>query len=95
MNTKLENLGARLRTERLRRNDTQSVFSARIGVSAPTLRKMESGDATVLIGHWLSALDILDRSGDLDSILAAPEDLFEKYDRMKAPSRKRASRRAR
>jgi transcriptional regulator with XRE-family HTH domain len=91
---KLQSLGSRLRGERLRRNETQAVFAARIGVSVPTLRKMEAGDSTVLIGHWSAALTILDRAGEWDAILAEPEDLFAKYDRMKAPSRRRASRRA-
>ena len=77
----------------MRRNETQAVFAARIGVSVPTLRKMESGDSTVLIGYWSAALDVLNRAGDWDAILAEPEDLFAKYDRMKAPSRRRASRR--
>lgn len=89
---KLKNLGSRLRNERLKRNETQAVFAARIGVSVPTLRKMESGDATVLIGHWATALDILDRSGDVDAILAEPEDLFAKYELMNTPKRRRASR---
>jgi len=90
---KLQGLGARLRTERLRRNETQAVFAARIGVSVPTLRKMESGDPTVLIGYWSTALDVIDRAGDWDAVLAEPDDLFAKYDRMKVPSRRRASRR--
>lgn len=91
---KLQNLGSRLRNERLRRNESQAVFAARIGVSAPTLRKMESGDATVLIGHWATALDVLDRAGDIDAILTETEDLFAKYEKSKTPVRKRASRRA-
>jgi transcriptional regulator with XRE-family HTH domain len=89
---KLKNLGSRLRDERLKRNETQGVFSARIGVSIPTLRKMEAGDPTVLIGHWLEALEILDHAGDIDRILAAPEDLFAKFEMLKAPVRLRASR---
>jgi len=92
--SKLKNLGSRLRAERLKRNETQAVFAARIGVSVPTLRKMESGDATVLIGYWAAALDILDRAGDVDAILAAPEDLFAKYEMINAPVRRRASRRS-
>jgi transcriptional regulator with XRE-family HTH domain len=90
---KLQDLGSRLRNERLRRNESQAVFAARIGVSAPTLRKMEAGDSTVLIGHWATALDVLDRAGDIDVILAETEDLFAKYEKTKAPVRKRASRR--
>jgi len=90
----LQNLGSKLRVERLRRNETQAMFSARIGVSVPTLRKMEAGDPSVLIGHWAAALAVLDRAADWDALLAAPEDLFAKYDQMKVPSRRRASRRA-
>ncbi len=93
-NLKMQNLGARLLNERLKRNETQALFAARIGVSVPTLRKMEVGDPSVLIGYWVAALEILDRVGDLDAILAEPDDLFLKYDRMKVPVRHRASRRA-
>jgi transcriptional regulator with XRE-family HTH domain len=89
---KLKDLGSRLRSERLKRNETQAMFAARIGVSVPTLRKMESGGPAVLIGHWMTALDILDHAGDIDAILATPEDLFAKYEVMKAPVRRRASR---
>jgi len=92
--SKLKNLGARLRGVRLGRNESQAVFAARIGVSVPTFRKMESGDRTVLIGHWLTALEVLDRAGDLDSLLPETEDLFAKYNQMQAPMRCRASRRS-
>ncbi|MEI6206831.1 MAG: helix-turn-helix transcriptional regulator [Desulfuromonadales bacterium] len=91
---KLQNLGTRLREVRLRRNEAQAVFAARIGVSIPTLRKMESGDSTVQIGYWAATLEVLDRAGDFDGILAEPEDLFAKYEMMKAAVRRRASRRA-
>ncbi len=91
-NLQLTRLGSRLRGERLKRNETQATFAARIGISVPTLRKMESGDPSVLIGYWASALELLDRAGDLDALLVAPEDLFEKYESMKSPVRRRASR---
>ncbi|MEI8140248.1 MAG: helix-turn-helix domain-containing protein [bacterium] len=94
-NIKLHSLGLRLRDARLRRNDTQAIFAARIGISVPTLRKMESGDPSVLVGHWVTALEVLDRAGDIEAILAAPEDLFAKYDQMKTPLPRRASRRTR
>lgn len=90
---KLKSLGSRLRAERLKRNEVQILFAARIGVSVPTLRKMESGDSTVLIGYWATALDVLDRAGDIDVILAEPEDLFAKYEMMNSHPRKRAARR--
>ncbi len=95
VNEKLQRLGVRLRGDRLRRNDTQAIFAARIGVSVPTLRKMEFGDPSVLIGHWCAALDVLDRAGDWDAVLAEPEDLFIKYEQVKVPLPRRASRRVR
>lgn len=89
---KLLNLGARLRDERLRRDETQKVFAARIGVSVPTLHNMEAGDPGVTIGHWIAALDVLDRTADIDALLApAREDLFAKYDLMNSPRRRRAT----
>lgn len=91
-NEKLKELGARLRNERLRRNETQAVFASRIGVSIPTLRKMESGDPGVLMGYWITALDMLGHSDDVDRILAEPEDLFAKYERATPTMRQRASR---
>lgn len=90
---KLHNLGYRLRAERIRRNEPQALFAARVGVSVPTLRKMECGDPTVLIGSWAAALEILDHAGDIDAILAPPEDLFARYAQLKAPLKRRASRR--
>lgn len=86
---KLKELGTRLRSERMKREDTQTMFAARIGVSVPTLRKMESGNLTVQIGTWATALEILDRLDDLDTLLSAKEDLFAKYDQMHAPQRQR------
>jgi len=84
-------LGTRLRSERIRKNDSQAAFAARIGVSIPTLRKMEAGDDSVRIGHWVQALKVLNRDKDMDMILAPKEDLFAKFDRLNTPSRKRAS----
>lgn len=89
---KLQALGARLRGQRLKRDETQAVFAARVGVSVPTLRKMEAGDSSVMIGSWSRALEIVDRSGDWDSILPEEEDLFAKYESLNAaPKRRRAS----
>ena len=38
---RLKSLGARLREERLRRNEAQTVFASRIGVSVPTICSLE------------------------------------------------------
>lgn len=92
-NGKLRELGTRLRSERIKRQDTQAMFAARIGVSVPTLRKMESGDATVQIGNWAATLSILDRLEDIDALLSAQEDLFAKFDQLHAPQRQRVRKR--
>ncbi|MDO9081487.1 MAG: helix-turn-helix domain-containing protein [Desulfuromonadales bacterium] len=91
-NARLKSLGARLRAERLRRNETQQVYASRIGVSIPTYYKMEHGDPSVPIGQWAVALDILGRVEDFDHLLAPTEDLFAKYEQSKTPKRQRASR---
>jgi len=88
----LKALGARLREERLRRNETQQVFASRIGVSVPTLYKMESGDHKVQLGHWVVALDILGHVEDIDQLLAPKGNLFTKYEQTLEPKRQRASR---
>ena len=88
----LQSLGMRLRTMRIRRNESQAILAARLGVSVPTLRKMEGGSSSVLIGHWVAALEILDRVGDLETVLAEPEDLFKRMEQMERPMPLRASR---
>jgi hypothetical protein len=54
---------------------------------------MEDGDPTVTIGSWATALDVLDRTRDLEAVLKEPEDLFAKYEHLNAPTRLRASKR--
>lgn len=88
----LKVLGVRLREERLRRNESQKVFASRIGVSVPTLYKMENGDHRVQFGHWAVALDVLGHAEDLDRLLTPKDNLFAKYERTQKPKRQRASR---
>lgn len=89
----LTRLGARLRAERLSRNEPQARFAARLGVSVPTLRRLEQGDASAQIGHWLTALEVLGRLPDVDALLAPRYSLFDAA--AEAPRvRQRARRRA-
>ncbi|MCK5098592.1 MAG: helix-turn-helix transcriptional regulator [Desulfobacteraceae bacterium] len=67
---KLKELGQRLKKERLRRNDPQSEYAVRIGVSIPTLYKMEKGDPSVTIGYWIKALSILNKLNELDNLIS-------------------------
>ena len=93
--TTLANLAARLRELRLARNETQAVMAARLGISRETYRKLERGDASTAIGHWLTAARILGRLGEWDRLFAPAENLFEQYERSLAPRRQRASKRRR
>jgi transcriptional regulator with XRE-family HTH domain len=90
----LSELGTRLRTLRLARNDTMAVFAQRLGVSAGTLRAMEHGAATVQIGAWVKALWVLDHLDDLNGVLAQKASLLEQARAPRTRGRLRASRRA-
>ncbi len=79
----LKKLGQRLKEERLVRNDPQKEFAFRIGVSIPTLYKMEQGNPSVSIGVWVKALSVLGKLDDLDQLIAPGESLFERYDALK------------
>jgi transcriptional regulator with XRE-family HTH domain len=73
----LTQLATRLRAERLARNEPQARFAARLGISIPTLRRMEQGDASAQIGHWFTALEMLGRLADAESLLAPRYSLFD------------------
>jgi Helix-turn-helix domain len=90
----LSELGTRLKTLRLARNDTMAVFAQRLGVSAGTLRAMEHGTATVQIGAWVKALWVLDHLDDLNGVLAQKASLLDQARAPRNRARQRASRRA-
>ena len=90
---RLSELGIRLKSSRLARNDTMAVFAQRLGVSAGTLRAMEHGTATVQIGAWVKALWVLDHLDDLNSMLAQKQSLLDQARALPTRSRQRASRR--
>jgi transcriptional regulator with XRE-family HTH domain len=85
-------LGARLRAERVARNESQTRFAARIGVSVPTLRRMEQGDASAQIGHWLTVLTLLGRIADAEALLAPRYSLFDAAAQNASRPRQRARR---
>jgi transcriptional regulator with XRE-family HTH domain len=90
----LSELGTRLKTLRLARNDIMAVFAQRLGVSAGTLRAMEHGTATVQIGAWVKALWVLDHLDDLNGVLAQKASLLDQARAPRNRARQRASRRA-
>ena len=56
---------------------TEGEFAARLGISVPTLRRLEQGDASAQVGHWLAALEVLGRLGDAEALLAPRYSLFD------------------
>lgn len=88
----LVQLGARLRAQRLMRDEPQARFAARLGVSVPTLRRLEQGDASAQIGHWLGALELLGRLHEAEAWLAPQTSLFAAAETAPHP-RQRARRR--
>jgi hypothetical protein len=68
----IEQLGADLAVARLRRKESLRTWAARMGVSVPTLQRLEAGDASVGIGIVATALWLIQRDGELAQ-LAAPE----------------------
>ncbi|MGD8836624.1 MAG: helix-turn-helix transcriptional regulator [Desulfobacteraceae bacterium] len=88
----LTQLGEQLRKLRLERNDRQSDFAARLGVSIPTLRKLEQGDPTVAIGTWIDAIWLVGRLDELTKVLEPTPSLFDQWERQRqTKTRKRAS----
>ena len=68
----LRRLGENLAIARVRRNESQRVWAKRIGVSVPTLIRMERGDPGVAAGVYAMALWLIGRVGALPDV-AAPE----------------------
>ena len=68
----IEKLGADLAVARLRRKESLRTWAERLGVTVPTLQRLEAGDPSVGIGIVASALWLIKRDGELRN-LAAPE----------------------
>ena len=66
----IQSLGERLRAARLRRRMTQAIMAERVGVSVPTLKKLEEGDPTTSLATAIRVLAVLGLAGDIDRIAA-------------------------
>lgn len=84
-------LGERLALARKRRRLTQQTVAVRAGVSIPTLRKLESGDAGVSLATAIRILQVLGLASDVDR-LAEDDDLGRRLQdtRMKGVRRSRS-----
>lgn len=85
-------LGEHLALARVRRKESQRQWALRIGVSVPTLIRMERGDASVSIGVYATALWLLGLSGALGDIASPDKDLRALEADVRAAARTRAAR---
>ena len=64
----LAQLGENIQLARKRRNHTQTLISERTGLSRLTIRKIEQGDASVSLGHYVAVLGVLGLVDDLANV---------------------------
>lgn len=70
----LRGLGENLAIARVRRRESQRAWAKRLGVSVPTLIRMERGDAGVSAGIYATALWLINRVNLLADLAAPTED---------------------
>lgn len=68
----LQQLGEHLTIARKRRKESRKAWAERIGITEPTLARMEKGDPSVAFGSYATALWLIGRAQALAD-LAAPE----------------------
>lgn len=71
----LRQLGEHLTIARKRRKESRRVWAARIGVTEPTLARMEKGDPAVAFGSYATALWLMGRAQALAELAAPEKDL--------------------
>jgi DNA-binding XRE family transcriptional regulator len=70
----LKRLGENLAIARARRKEPQRAWAKRLGVSVPTLVRMESGDPRVAVGVYATALWMIGRAQALPELAAPAQD---------------------
>lgn len=85
-------LGENLALARLRRKESQRQWAGRIGVSVPTLARMERGDPGVGAGIYATALWMIGRAGALEELADPAHDLGALEADVRAAKRTRAVR---
>lgn len=88
----LARLGESLAIARVRRKESQRQWALRLGVSVPTLIRMERGDPSVSMGIYATALWMLGRSADLGDLAAPEKDIGALEADVRAARRTRAVR---
>src|SRR5882762_10155343 len=70
----IEKLGADLAVARLRRKESLKTWAQRMGVSVPTLLRLEAGEPGVSVGVLATALWLIGRDGALGNLATPMED---------------------
>jgi transcriptional regulator with XRE-family HTH domain len=70
----LSRLGADLAVARLRRKESLKAWAKRLGVSVPTLLRLEAGEPNVSLGVLATALWLIGRDGALGTLATPKED---------------------
>lgn len=70
----LEQLGADLAVARLRRKESLKTWAKRIGISVPTLLRLEAGEPSVSLGVLATALWLVGRDSALATLATPQED---------------------
>lgn len=70
----LRSLGENLAVARVRRRESQRAWAKRLGISVPTLIRMERGDPGVSAGIYATALWLMGRVNALPAVAAPAED---------------------
>jgi len=78
----LAQLGENIKLACKRRGYTQSLIAERTGLSRLTVRKIEQGDPTVSIGHYVSVLSVLGLVEDFGRV-ALDDELGQKLQDIK------------
>ena len=71
----LRQLGENIAIARARRKESQRAWAERIGISVPTLIRLEKGDPTVSMAAYASALWLMGRVQALSEIAAPATDM--------------------
>jgi transcriptional regulator with XRE-family HTH domain len=71
----LRDLGENLALARQRRKESLRAWASRMGVSVPTLIRMEKGDPSVGMGVYATALWLMGRHAALPDMAAPAQDL--------------------
>ena len=90
----LRSLGENLAIARVRRRESQRAWARRLGVSVPTLIRMERGDPGVGVGIYVTALWLMGRVNALPDLAAPAEDQGALESDVRAALKRRAVRSA-